>query len=72
MFKVFCIVLLIVLLVALPLWGYVANIVKLCLCDFDVPLKAEIIRSIGIIVPPIGVVAGFCTIADGKPDPNSN
>jgi len=45
--------------------GYILNIVKLCQCDFEAPIKAEIIRGIGIIAPPVGMVAGWCTIEDG-------
>jgi len=44
--------------------GYVCNIVKLCKCDFKSPIKAEVIRGIGVVVSPVGVVAGFLTISD--------
>ncbi len=55
-----------VLIVALAIGGWVANVVKLCQCDFDTPLKAEVIRGVGIVVVPVGIIAGYCTIEDGK------
>ena len=44
--------------------GYVANIYKLTKCDFDTPLKAEVIRVAGIIVVPVGMVLGYVNIDD--------
>ena len=69
--KLILIVILICLVIALPIYGYIANIVKLCHCDFETPFKAEAIRAVGVFVFPVGIITGFCTIADGKPDPNS-
>lgn len=46
--------------------GWVMNIYKLTQCDFDTPLKAEVIRAVGIPVFPIGVVVGYMDIDDGK------
>ncbi len=48
------------------IYGYFANIYKLTQCDFDTPLKAEVIRGIGVVVPPMGVICGFITIKDAK------
>lgn len=48
------------------LFGYVANIYKLTKCDFDTPLKAEVIRVAGIVIPPVGAVLGFVTIDDAS------
>jgi hypothetical protein len=45
--------------------GYIMNIVKLTRCDFEAPYKSEIIRTIGL-VPPIGIVVGYCSITDKK------
>jgi hypothetical protein len=42
------------------------NIYKLTKYDFDTPLKAEVIRAVGIPVFPIGVVIGFMDIKDDK------
>ena len=72
MTKLIFIIILIVLVIALPIYGYVANIVKLCYCDFDVPIKAEIIRVVGILIAPVGIVAGFCDIQDGKENENAD
>lgn len=49
-------------------FGYVANIVSLCKCDFEAPVKAEVIRSVGVIIPVVGVVTGYIDIEDGKKD----
>ena len=48
----------------LAVWGYIANIYKLTECDFDKPYKAEVIRVVGIVVPPVGCVTGFMHIDD--------
>ena len=53
-----------VVVLVLGCCGYIANIVKLCRCDFEPSYKSEAIRITGIVVPPVGAVAGFCTIAD--------
>jgi hypothetical protein len=45
-------------------WGM--NIYKLTQCDFDTPLKAEVIRAVGIPVFPIGVIVGYMDIDDGR------
>lgn len=43
-------------------WGL--NLYKVTQLDFDRPYKAEIIRGVGILVAPLGVVAGFMEIED--------
>ena len=48
----------------LAVWGYIANIYKLTDCDFDKPYKAEVIRVVGIAVPPVGCITGFMHIDD--------
>jgi predicted tellurium resistance membrane protein TerC len=45
-------------------WGM--NVYKLVQCDFEAPIKAEVIRGIGIVVVPVGAIAGYCDISDGK------
>jgi hypothetical protein len=42
--------------------------VSLCKCDFEAPVKAEVIRSVGVIIPVVGVVTGYIDIEDGKKD----
>jgi hypothetical protein len=44
--------------------GYVVNIVKLTKTDFKPPYKAEILRGVGIIVPPVGGIEGWLKIKD--------
>lgn len=45
--------------------GWVMNIVKFTQLDFEQPIKAEVLRGIGIF-PPIGAVMGWIPIKDGK------
>lgn len=44
---------------ALILFGWVANIYKLTQNDFESPTKEETLRTIGIVVPPMGIVLGY-------------
>ena len=57
-------VIIIMAIAGFSLYGYVANIVKFCHCDFEQPLQSEVIRGIGIIVGPMGVVTGYMDIED--------
>ena len=45
--------------------GYWMNIYGLTQCDFEEPYRAEIVRSIGIPVFPMGAIAGYLEIEDG-------
>lgn len=45
--------------------GWIMNCVKFCRLDFKQPIKAEILRGIGL-VPPIGAVMGWIPLKDGK------
>jgi len=42
-----------------PVIGFIMNVVALIGCDFNPIDKEEIIRGIGIFVPPIGCILGF-------------
>ena len=44
--------------------GWVKNGIALFHCNFKAPYKAEVIRTIGVFVAPIGSVAGFADIED--------
>ena len=46
--------------------GWCMNVYKLSQCDFKPTYKAEVIRAIGVAVPPVGAVAGWLTIEDTK------
>jgi hypothetical protein len=46
--------------------GWVMNIYKLTKCDFDVPLKSEVIRCVGVPLFPLGAIIGYMDIKDGK------
>jgi hypothetical protein len=46
------------------IFGWFRNIYKLTQCDFDVPLKTEVIRSVGIIVFPLGAIFGYMDIGE--------
>lgn len=43
--------------------GWIINCVKFARLDFKAPVKAEIIRGIGLL-PPVGAVVGWITIDD--------
>ena len=47
------------------IFGWVMNIYKFAQCDFETPLKAEIVRGIGIPLAPMGAVVGWFHIDDG-------
>lgn len=57
-------ILIIVVIGGLGVGGWVANVVKLCGCNFTAPYKAEFIRAVGVVVPPIGAVCGYLNIED--------
>jgi prepilin-type N-terminal cleavage/methylation domain-containing protein len=41
--------------------GWIKNLVKLTNCDFETPLKCEVIHGAGLI-PPIGMVTGWLDV----------
>lgn len=45
--------------------GWIFNIAAFMNCDFEPSYKAEIIRGIGIPIPIVGSIAGYCEIEDG-------
>ena len=55
-----------VIIWVLCLYGWFANIYKLAQCDFDVPLKSEVLRTVGAVVFPVGIVMGYMDIKDAK------
>lgn len=54
----------VLLLYGLALLGWIMNVVQLIQCDFASPYKAEVLRIIGILIPPIGSVLGYIPIND--------
>jgi hypothetical protein len=44
--------------------GWVMNLYKLTQCDFDTPLKTEVIRAIAIPVAPLGAIIGYMDIGE--------
>jgi hypothetical protein len=48
----------------LAITGWVGNIIKLTDCDFKAPYTAEVIRCTGIVIPPVGMIAGWLYIDD--------
>ena len=56
-------------IIALAFWGaflvgWGMNIYKFSQYDFDTPLKAEVVRGIGIVAPPFGAIIGYMDIED--------
>lgn len=54
--------LIIIMLFVLSFIGFCMNVVKLINCDFQTPYRAEVFRSIGIIIPPAGSIIGWIDI----------
>ena len=52
------------IVILIPISGYITNIVRFCRCDFQEPYKTEVIRGIGIAIPPIGAIVGYVNIED--------
>lgn len=44
--------------------GWVKNTISLIKLDFKEPYKAEVIRIIGTVVPPVGGITGWLNIQD--------
>lgn len=44
--------------------GYVLNFIAFVNLDFQEPYRAEVLRGIGLVVVPLGVVEGFIPIND--------
>lgn len=44
--------------------GWANNLIALFNCDFKAPYKAEVIRTVGVFVPPLGAVVGWAHIED--------
>ena len=49
--------------------GWIFNVIALCKCDFEAPIKEEVIRTIGVFVVPVGMIAGWFDI-DSKEQVN--
>lgn len=45
--------------------GYFLNIYKLATeTDFEAPYKAEVIRGAGVLIPPVGAIAGYFDVGN--------
>jgi hypothetical protein len=55
---------LLILITIVLMLGWFVNIIRFFQCDFDIPLKEEVIRGVGIFVPPVGGVIGYVNIED--------
>jgi hypothetical protein len=53
-----------ILIYFLIIFGWARNIYLLAQCNFNEPFKTEVIRGVGIIVFPIGVVTGYISMDD--------
>lgn len=52
-----------ILIILVSLVGWVKNFIKFINCDFNLPYRAEVIYSLGLI-PVVGVVTGWLNIKD--------
>lgn len=48
--------------------GWIINIFKLTDLDFEPNYKAEVIRVVGIIVPPVGGIIGWFDVGEENND----
>lgn len=51
-------------IIALIGYGWFANLYKLSQYNFSSPYKAEVLRTVGAVVFPVGVVMGYFNIED--------
>jgi len=51
---------------AIPL-GWLMNVYALTQTDFASPYKEEAFRTLGVVIPPVGVVMGYIPMDDGPP-----
>lgn len=56
--------LMISILIIVPLYGYINNVIQFVSCDFKEPYKAEVLRGVGIFMFPVGCVLGLIDIDD--------
>lgn len=53
----------IVILICLPTYGWIKNLIELTKLDFKEPYKAEVLRTVGVSTP-LGCILGFINIKD--------
>lgn len=56
--------LIMIVLVVLCGIGWCMNAYKFVCSDFESPYKSEVVRAIGLFVPPVGGITGYMTIGD--------
>ncbi len=54
----------ILMICAVLIIGWCMNVIKFLNSDFEAPYDSEIIRIAGIMIPPVGVIAGFIEIGE--------
>ena len=52
-------VILVIAVFVLCVLGWFMNLVKFLQCDFEPSYKAEVIHGVGIVIPVVGIVAGY-------------
>lgn len=52
------------LVILLGVYGWVSNLVEFTNLDFNTPVKAEVVRGVGIFIVPVGAVLGYIDIED--------
>lgn len=55
---------LLILITIVLMLGWFVNIIRFFQCDFDTPFREEVVRGVGIFVPPVGGVVGYINIED--------
>jgi len=39
---------------------WIINLIQFCKCDFEQPLKKEVVKGIGVFIPPASAITVFC------------
>jgi len=52
------------IIIIITIIGYSFNMISFAHCDFKEPYREEAIRGVGVIFPPVGIVAGYIDIED--------
>ena len=50
--------------IVFAVFGWGLNIYKFATSNFEPSYKNEVIRGIGIFIPPVGAITGYITIED--------
>lgn len=44
--------------------GWIVNAARTTSCDYVAPYKCEVVRGLGVVVPPVGAIAGYLDLGE--------